>query len=212
MKSITLIKIDGNIGCGKTSIISYIKQNLQESKSVYFISEPLELLESYKEHKPLNLLSNPNANCEGLIQMLFMKSLFEYYKSFFEKIPNNAIVYTDRFLDSCVIFTEALHATHKINSFEKDFLIEECLFYLKQLPEVKKICYLKRSPEFCLHNISKRGRRYEEWLLESNGYIQHLHTAYENALMSKVPNVDILVNTNSELSVMMDEIVRFSQQ
>ena len=212
MKSLTLYKLEGGIGSGKSTALTYIKQNFPKKTDIYFLSEPLEILENYKGHKPLRLLSEIKENCAGMIQLFIMKTLFNYYRLVFEIIPDNAIVIMDRYLDSCLIFNQVLFETNKINSFEKDLLIDICSSYLEKLPKVSKIIYLQRSPEYCLQNITKRGRDYEKWLLDpNNDYVYKLHEVYENTLAKSGTN-NVFINTNIDLSILMNELMSLSSQ
>ena len=212
MKSLTIYTLEGLVGAGKSYALNYISQNLPKKTSVYFLSEPLEILENYKGHKPLKLLSDQNENCEGLIQLLFIKSLYNYYRLIFERIPENSVIITDRYLDSCLLFTEVLFQTKKINSFEKELLTDICSSYLEKLPKITKVIYLQRSPEYCLKNIASRGRNYEKWLLKSNNqYIYQLYEIYENNL-AKCCSDKVFINTSTDLSTIMNEIINLSDE
>lgn len=190
-----IISIDGNIGCGKSTILNNLKQ-VFVNDNVIFLEEPLHewnkitdenktILEKYYED------SEKYAFC---FQMMTFITRYNIIDDLIKKNPKSIIVterslYTDKY-----IFAKMLHNTKKINTIEYQVYNKWFTKFIKNLPEHKYI-YIDSSPYKCLENIKKRDRKGEETIDIS--YLNLCHKAH-NDMFTKI-NPDLVIY-NHDLS------------
>ena len=178
-----IISIEGNIGSGKTTFIKYLKNKQIKNIKILYLEEPIHLFEKYKNHNPLELLSES----PFVAQYHILNSIINYYSFFEREITAYELVITDRFINSPIIFINTLYECKKLNSFEKDILHE---IFEKQNKTIfstpSKIFYMDCPVNICLERIKTRNRESEKNTSEiylqilENNYIQYLETCKNN--------------------------------
>ncbi len=164
------ISIDGNIGCGKSSLMKNLEHIF---RNIEFYPEPVSdwtnVLEKYYEDQKRWSMS---LNTEVLLS--------------FNKIPSSRNVQIiERSPVSCrrVFMKQSIDSglIHKIdeNIFER---LYKSLYW-----EPDYIIYIRTSPEICYHRMMKRGRDCENKV--SLEYIRNIHENYEY-MISYMSNIE----------------------
>ena len=159
-----VVSICGNIGSGKSTIVS----NLNQYQNVYHvvqepISEMNDLLVKY-----YNDLSKWafHLQCKVLLLYNKMKNNFSKERSYIvERSP----------IESKYIFAQALFESGELTKIEYQ-LYEEIYESLAWNPDM--IIYVQVSPEVCFERIKQRSRECESNI--SLEYITSLHNLYES--------------------------------
>ncbi len=166
------IVFDGNIGCGKSSIIKFIKDNIPHI-NVY--DEPLD-----DWHQWLELFYSDMRKYSFGFQMRVLKSHLDkkdIKTGIFERSP----------LSCQKVFGQLLYEDNMMNQLEWK-LCDEFYNSYGWLPDV--IIYLRCDPEICHNRINQRNRESENGI--SIDYLKSIHSKYEELYMN---NNDILKNT-----------------
>jgi deoxyadenosine/deoxycytidine kinase len=191
-----IISIDGNIGCGKSTFLKELKNEVKKLrlKNIIFLHEPLDqwsqinvngvtILEKFYE--------NPDKYAFSFQMMAYISRLSLFKKAIKEN-PDTIIVterslYTDK-----NIFAKMLYDDNKIDSYS--YQIYNMWFdeFIKDLPE-HMYFYLESSPSNILNRIIKRDRIGEnnisiEYLINCHNYHQEMFSDNQN-LIAKI-NMD----------------------
>lgn len=183
------IVIDGNIGCGKTTVI----KNLNDKLRIPIFLEPLQ---KWNDHLTL-FYENPQKwafpfNLEVLTT--FAEWMHNSFPAIYERCP----------LSCRYIFTELnydLGHLHKLEMVTFDKVYKE----LKWEPQV--LIYIRTDPLVCSKRMKERGRTCESGVPDE--YIQAVHDKYEalvnNASLMKFIKLHI-VDGNQEKEKVFNDI------
>ena len=186
------IVLDGNIGCGKSSIINKITETNYFNLPVF--NEPLNNWDKWLEL----FYSNMNKYSFGF-QMRVLKSHLDnkvITKGIFERSP----------LSCQRVFGEILFEDKMMTKLEWD-LTEEFFNDYGWIPDL--IIYLRCDPETCFSRINQRNRNSEENIRME--YLERLYNKYEKLYNSselghKYIKV-IQVDATQSIDVVFDEII-----
>ena len=53
-----IISIEGNIGSGKSTMVEYLKQNLQNDSTICFLQEPVDIWNTIIDKNGVNIIEN----------------------------------------------------------------------------------------------------------------------------------------------------------
>lgn len=183
------IVIDGNIGCGKTTVIKRINDEIR----IPIFLEPLQkwneyLTSFYEDPKkwafPFNLE----------VLMTFYEWRFNMFPAIYERCP----------LSSRYIFTELnydLGHLHKLELSTFDKIFKE----IKWCPTV--FIYIRTDPLVCSARMKERGRSCETGV--SDEYINAVHEKYEKLVQNNdvMKGINIhIVDGNQEKDKVFDDI------
>lgn len=164
--------VDGNIGCGKTTLLNYIEeQDFSQEKSSIVLREPLADWQPHLEQ----FYNNPKE-----YSFEFQKLILEYHISLKETI-NQLIgkyenIYIERSFLSCLfIFGQELVNEGNLTNEQQKQLIE---MFVEKGWFPTGFIYLECSPEICYERIHKRNRNSEE--LISMDYLTKIHNHYKS--------------------------------
>ena len=161
------IVIDGNIGCGKTTLLNQLKNKLDA-----FI-----VLESVEEWKKDGILDKYYQNPKEMAFIFQMKvaiSHLKNIKNLIEKHGQNITIISERSTYSCFnIFTKMLEKVEFMNEDEVRIHRELCLDCGIK-PDI--YLYLKTDVDVALERIKKRNRETNI----SRDYLEDLNNQYEN--------------------------------
>jgi len=164
------IVLDGNIGCGKSSILN----NFKNHPKINIYNEPLDIWSDW-----LKLYYTDMSKYAFGFQMRVLKSHMNYKNisdGFFERSPI-----------SCQnIFGKLLYDEKFMNKIEWDLTKEFNQDY-GWVPDI--IIYLKCPPEVCLERIKNRNNK-EDISLE---YLQKVHQEYEDLYGNNKLNLKIII-------------------
>lgn len=206
-----IISIDGNIGCGKSTIIENLKK-LYLNNNIIFLEEPLDEWNKIKDNTK-TILEKYYENIEKYafcFQMMTFITRYIIIKDIIDKNPNAIIVterslYTDKY-----IFAKMLYETNKLDNIEYQVYNKWFNQFINTLPPHKYI-YISSDPINCLSKIKHRNRKGE-----SNIDIEYLELCkkFHDEMFKKIyPDMIIYndkYNLNSiEYNYMLDQIKTF---
>lgn len=181
------ICIEGNIGCGKSTIISRL---CQETRLPVFL-EPVEdwsewLSLFYKDPARWGMAFNVK------VLMSFNKWKNNEFKAIYERSP----------LSNRHVFCQLQHDRGQVNALEID-LFDELYQKLAWTPDT--IIYIKTDPTTSMERMQKRGRCCEsEVPLE---YLQAVHDKYEDVI-GKFQDKTITIDGNRPAEEVYQDVVR----
>ena len=169
--------IDGNIATGKSTLMAEFRKGLSLNSKIVCVTEPVKKFCIFKTYNPLKLMhESPVAS-----QIHINNCLFNEYKKFDFTDPEKIYIF-DRYINSPLIFIEALFLYGKLTPFERDLLLDisRITHQTLKLPNVTGIFFLKSDISLMLERIALRGRYSEEEY--THEYLQNLDLSYESYL------------------------------
>ena len=184
------IAIDGNIGCGKSTVI----KNLGNKGYTVFAED----IESWGDW--LNMYyDNPKKNALGFQMTVLLSHLKQ------QKQKNTGDVIYERCSHTCnrifgsLLLDDGILETHEYDlckSFEKEFN-----------NSVDVVIYLQTTPEICKKRIQKRDRSCESSI--NIDYLKNLHNKYESVY--KDTTVDgkkiIIIDALQPTDIVLNEVL-----
>ena len=200
-----IVSIDGNIGCGKSSIMRYLEKNFANycgSKGnnckVCFLQEPVSSWESIEDANGKSIITHFYENNERYsfaFQVMAYTSrlslLKEALKENYDVIISERSIYTDKF-----VFAKSLYDAKKLSFIE--FQIYSKMFdeFSDILSSIKYV-YIRTSPEICDLRVKRRNRQGETIPLEYLQDCHHYHDIWLNN-PTKIERGEILVINGNE--------------
>ena len=187
------IVFDGNIGCGKSSILKLIQNNKPIEMNIY--NEPL-----YDWSKWLELFYSDMNKYSFGFQMRVLKSHLDkkdILNGIFERSP----------LSCQKVFGELLYEDNKMNELEWN-LTNEFNYDYGWNPDY--VVYLKCDPDICYQRIKQRNRN-DEQSIDIN-YLERIHQKYEKLYTDcksfKVITIDASNSIETVYEDVMDLVIR----
>lgn len=156
--------IEGNIGAGKSSVISYLDKHLPKDKYNIILEPIIEYrnLDLYKKNKTLNVLDEfYNKKISGFTFQVYICNIL--MKQIIKNIHVNKINIVERSLFTAVsCFSKNLYQMNMMNLNEFSILktFEEMFeIYLKNTKF--SFIYIYTTPETCFERMIKRNRKEE---------------------------------------------------
>ena len=170
-----IISIEGNIGSGKSTMVEYLKQNLQNDSTICFLQEPVDIWNTIIDKNGVNIIENyynDQKKYAFQFQMMAYISRISLLREALKK--NYDIIITERsiFTDANV-FAKMLYDEENIE--ETEYKIYKLWFneFIKDIPKISLI-YVKTCPEICYRRVLIRNRIGEtipiEYLKKCHGY------------------------------------------
>ncbi len=180
------ISIDGNIGCGKSSLLSKLCQETRFPVFLEPVNDWNELLTLFYED-PVRWGLSLNTK----ILLSFYKFKNNDFDSLYERSP----------ISNRYIFCELQHEQGKMNELEFN-LFNEIYKQLYWTPDL--IIYIRTTPEVSMERMKKRNRDCENNV--SFEYVQAIHEKYENLVNSNKYNIKIIDGNQSPEKVYDDAL------
>ncbi len=180
-----MICIEGNIGVGKTTLISKLTDGIPDAE---FVFEPVDTWKNIKSNEGENMLQKFYDDQERWGYSFQTLAYITYMKEIEDTIRNskaNKIV-LDRSLDTNkYIFEKMLYNNGKISEIEHQMYNLWYDFYNKYVRKDFNniIIYLRCEPEVALERIKKRGRIEEKDI--SLEYLRQIHNYHDEWLLNK---------------------------
>lgn len=214
-RNITFYSFDGNIGSGKSTVVSNLKSKLENSNTnkyiYYFLQEPVDEWNTICDTSGINILTKFYANQEkysfAFQMMAYISRLAQLKETISEiindknfSLNNRYFVFSERsvFTDRNV-FAKMLYDSGKIEEIEYQIYNKWFDNFIKELPEIKYI-YIQTSPDIAYERILKRNREGESIEKE---YICSCHKYHEEWLNS-VTGVKFINGNNNTDSVLLE--------
>ena len=180
---VSIFTIEGNIGSGKSTLITILKKSNASLRHIpiIYLPEPVSIWESIKDSEGRNIIEKYYENQEKYafsFQMMAYISRIHQLREIL-KTHSKVIVICERsvFTDR-EIFAKMLHDDKKIEDIEYSIYLKWFDEFVKDIP-VKGIIYVKTNPEICQQRVIKRNRKGEIIPLS---YLQNCHKYHENWL------------------------------
>ena len=193
-----IIYIEGNIGSGKSTILSFLKNKYKNDDNIIYLQEPVNEWETIKDKNNITILEKFYENQEKYsfaFQMMAYISRVVLLKDSIEKYPNSIIIverslYTDRH-----VFAKMLYDNGKLEDVEYQIYLK-WFDYFSNLQQIQKVIYIKTDPEICLHRVNKRLRNGESSI--SLDYLQNCHNYHEN-MINNITNEKLVIDGNKDI-------------
>ena len=176
---VKIISIEGNIGSGKSTLVSYLKQF--SKKKYIFLQEPVDEWSSICDKDGESILSHfyrDSKTYSFQFQMMAYISRLNLLRNVIKENSNAVIIterclYTDKF-----VFAKMLYDKGDMTDIEYTIYNTWFSSFIDDI-EPCGIIYIKTSPEKSYERIVKRNRTGEQIPLE---YLQNCHDYHENWL------------------------------
>ena len=176
---VKIISIEGNIGSGKSTLVSYLKQF--SKKKYIFLQEPVDEWSSICDKDGESILSHfyrDSKTYSFQFQMMAYISRLNLLRNVIKENPNAVIIterclYTDKF-----VFAKMLYDKGDMTDIEYTIYNTWFSSFIDDIEPSGIIC-IKTNPEKSYERIVKRNRTGENIPLE---YLQNCHDYHENWL------------------------------
>ena len=174
------IAIEGNIGAGKTSLVTRISEDFQSRL----------VLEEFEDNPFLPKFYESPERYAFPVELSFLAERFAQLKStLMDRDLFKRQVVSDYFLGKSLIFAKANLEEDEYDLFMKMYSIMQTT-----LPQPNLLVYLYLSVEQLQQNISKRGRSYEQSIADD--YLINIQDSYFQYLKQQQHVPILIVDTN----------------
>lgn len=196
-----IVSIEGNIGSGKTTLMSYLKEKYKNNTEVIFLKEPVDEWSNIKDANGVTILEkfySDQYKYSFAFQMMAYVSRLNVLRKALKNLEplKKYIIITERSLNTDkYVFAKMLFESGKMEDICYQIYLNWFDTFSQEFP-VDKIVYVKVDPKICHNRISKRAREGEECIpLE---YLQTCHKYHEEMLESN--NGDkLILNGNIDI-------------
>lgn len=185
-----IISIEGNIGSGKSTFLSYLKSN---NTKFVFVKEPVDEWESVRDKESgksiIEKFYEDQEKYSFSFQMMAFISRFSLLRKAIQENPNAIIIterclYTDKF-----VFAKMLFDMKKIEDINYQIYCKWFEEFSQEIP-LSKIIYIKTNPITCFSRIQQRNRKGESVIpLE---YLEQCGEYHEKMIETLQSSVDII--------------------
>jgi deoxyguanosine kinase len=202
-----LISIEGNIGSGKSTLVS---QLTKLNKNINFLQEPVHIWNTIVDTSGVTILEKYYSDQKRYafsFQMMAFITRIKQMKDLidcFGNDPNMVIVsercvYTDR-----EIFAKMLFDSGKIEEIEYSIYLKWFDYFVKDI-DINFFIYLRNEPDVCAERIALRARKGETIPMD---YLQECHE-YHERWMESIPDKKKIVvsDLSEELIEVLDRMV-----
>ena len=184
-----LVSIEGNIGGGKSTLLSKLEEIFGTSnitnKPVIFLQEPVKQWATIKDENDVTILEKFYADQKTYsfpFQMMAYISRLALLKEAYEQNENAIIIterslYTDRF-----VFAKMLFDSGNIEFINYQIYLKWFDTFVIDYP-VDFVIYVKADPEICHARITERSRKGEDNI--PLDYLKSCHDYHEQMLDEK---------------------------
>lgn len=179
-----ILSIEGNIGSGKSTIIEYLKNNIND-KNIIFLPEPVDEWEKIKDNNNNTVLQNFYADQKKYsfaFQMMAYISRLNLLRNTIKKNPNKIIITERSLFTDKYVFAQMLYDANNMNEIEYQIYNNWFESFLDLAP-ISKMIYLKTDPKISFQRIGIRNREGENNIPIE--YIENCHL-YHNNMYDKI--------------------------
>lgn len=202
-----IISIDGNIGSGKSTLVSILKNMFNDNDNVCFLQEPVDTWNEIRDENNITILERfykePKEFAFSFQMMAYISRLSILRKAISNKKYKYIITERCLFTDAN-IFAKMLYDDGKISLIEYTIYKKWFDEFTNDLPNHKYI-YIKTSPNTAYERVIKRNREGETIPIN---YLEKCHQYHEkwlynedeieeNNIIQLDGNIDI--NENSDI-------------
>lgn len=181
-KSVRIISLEANIGGGKSSLVSELKERLGNDKNICFLQEPVDLWNTIKDEHGVTILENyykDQSKYAFTFQMMAYISRLsmiknEIRKNKYDVIVTERSVHTDRH-----VFAKMLYDDKKIDEMQYQIYLKWFNEFIEELPKIE-VVYIRTTPNVAHERVKKRAREGES-IIELE-YLERCNEYHENWL------------------------------
>jgi deoxyguanosine kinase len=223
----TIISIEGNIGSGKSTLMTNLREHFKDNVDIVFLKEPVDEWAKIKDKNGTTILEKFYADQEKYSfpfqMMAYVSRIKELRTTVKEQKKNSSkpfVIITERSLyTDKMVFAKMLYDTGKIEHVNYQIYLNWFDTFSDEFP-VHKVVYVKTAPEKCHERIVKRSREGEDNIPLS--YLKSCNFYHDNMLDKNLTtcvcetqlvlngNVNIYENTK-QLDRWIEEITQFIQ-
>ena len=176
-----IIAIEGNIGSGKSTLVSKLEEIFKNNTDYYFLQEPVSIWNTIKDENGVTILEKFYNETEKYAFQFQMMAYISRLSILREALKNKKAKYiiTERsiYTDSNV-FAKMLYDDKKITLIEYTIYKKWFDEFISEIP-ISKIIYVKTDPEIAHQRVIIRNRTGEQIPIE---YLTRCHNYHENWL------------------------------
>jgi 2-amino-4-hydroxy-6-hydroxymethyldihydropteridine diphosphokinase len=194
-KNCNYIAIEGNIGAGKTTLVTKIAEDFNAKTVLERFADNPFLPKFYKDQNRYAFPLEMSFLADRYQQISDDLAQFDLFKDF---------IVADYHIFKSLIFAKVTLTDDEIRLYKTLFDI-----IYKEMPKPDLYIYLYQNTRRLLQNIKKRGRNYEQEIpaeyLEkiNNGYLDYIKTQKDlNVLIIDVSEMDFLKNQDDYISIL----------
>ncbi len=180
--NVRIISIDGNIGSGKSTLVSDLKERFKDAKNICFLQEPVDLWNTIRDENDVTILENyykdQHKYAFSFQMMAYISRLSmlknEIHKNKYDIIITERSTNTDRY-----VFAKMLFDDKKIDKIQYAIYLKWFDEFIEELPQIEVI-YVRTTPKVAHERVKKRAREGES-VIELE-YLERCHQYHEEWL------------------------------
>lgn len=182
-----IISIEGNIGSGKSTLIKYMKDNINKinNTEVIYLQEPVHIWESIKGDDGKNMIEKFYDNQEKYsfaFQMMAYISRLEIFKKSLEENPGKILITERSLLTDYNIFAKMLYNSKKLLTEEYE-IYKKWFDYFNTI-KITQILYIRTDPSISFERCIKRNRSGESSI--TLDYLNECHKMHEDWIIQEI--------------------------
>jgi len=183
--------IQGNIGGGKSTLVTRLQETYGEDKRICFLQEPVAVWETITDENGTTMLELYYSDQKKYAFTFQMMAYISRLTALRHAVAQGYdVIIAERSLETDKnVFAKMLYDDKKISEVEYRVYTKWFEEFRQDFPE-EHIIYLRTSPAVALARVNKRARQGESIPLE---YLERCHTYHEDWLVSKDPPPKTLV-------------------
>ena len=197
-----IIAIEGNIGSGKSTLVSNMEDAYKNDSDYYFLQEPVNIWNTIKDENGITILERFYAKTEKFAFQFQMMAYISRLSLLRDALKNKKIKYiiTERSIyTDANVFAKMLYDDKKISLIEYTIYKKWFDEFVSEVP-VTKVIYVKTEPEIAHERVVIRNRTGEhipiEYLKQCHKYHEDWLTAENYDQLTLDGNVNIYENPN----------------
>ena len=206
-----ILSIDGNIGSGKSTLVTKLRERLKDNADVVFVDEPVKEWEDIKDATGSNMIEKFYGNVKKYafaFQMMAYISRLAKLKEVYRKAVEDGttLIISERSVETDrMVFAQMLHDDGNIEDVEFEIYNKWFEHFIKDL-KVNCYVYISADPSTCDERIRRRSRAGEviprEYLARCQMY--HEKWLYDQDIDSLVITLDGSRDIHAEASLLSE--------
>ena len=204
---VPVISIEGNIGCGKSTMLEKVKMRFQDKPEIVFIPEPVNEWRKIKDKQGVDLLTNFYKDQEKFSFHFQMAAYISRVASITQasQNPNTKLIVIERSIwTDKNVFAKMLYDDEKITLLEYNIYLRWFDEFSKLINHVSNL-YIRTDPTVAFQRVKKRSRSGETIPIE---YLTRCHQYHDVWLRenSTIINGDIELPKETNIDLVESHI------
>lgn len=197
---VPVISIEGNIACGKSTMLEKLKQRFKDNPTIGFVFEPVSNWREIKDDDNVDLLTNFYNNQEKFAFHFQMAAYISRIASIREmaRKPGIKLIVVERSIQTDKnVFAKMLYDDGKISKLEYSIYLKWYNEFSQLVNNISNI-YIRTDPKVAHQRVAKRSRDGEVIPLE---YLQKCHEYHDVWLLNNSAIIDGNIELPREINV-----------